>query len=355
MKERERHVVIMAGGVGSRIWPLSTTEMPKQFIDVLGIGKSLLQLTVDRFRNLCPIENFWIVTNEKYVEIIKEQLPSLLEHQILTEPESRNTAPCIAYACWKIKHKSPNANIVLTPSDAFVTDKSVFADQLSKAFNFTNDNQTIVTVGIKPTRPETGFGYICNEENVENKEFIKVISFKEKPCIEKAKEYIQKSNYLWNSGIFVANINTLEKAFRKFTPKLANKMDEMSVDFYTNKEKITVARVFPSCEKISFDYSIMEHFEPIYTIRAEFEWSDLGTWGALHSILPKDSQNNACIGDKVTLSNCKGCIVHLNSPTEIIIDGLVDYIIAEKNGKILISRISQEQDIKNLLIPKTHN
>lgn len=342
----ETHIVIMAGGIGSRFWPMSTPEYPKQFIDVMGCGKSLIQLTVERFAPLCPIENFWVVTGKKYTGIVKEQLPELPEDNILAEPIARNTAPCIAYACWKIRKRHPEANIVVTPSDALVIDITEFQRVAQEALDFTAQNDSIVTLGIKPSRPETVYGYICASESMEDSAICKVEAFKEKPDLKTAEKYLAKGNYYWNSGIFIWNINTITEAIRKFTPALAELMDDMEIDFYTSREQRTVERLFPACESISIDYAVMEKAECIYTLPAEFGWSDLGSWGSLHGLLPHDKEGNACVGEHIKLYHCKNCMVHTVEEKKIVVEGLEDYIIAEKNGTLLICSLKEEQHIK---------
>ena len=271
----------MAGGIGSRFWPMSTPQFPKQFQDVMGIGKSLIQLTVERFASIAPMSNFWIVTSEKYVDIVKEQLPEVPMENILAEPVARNTAPCIAYACWKIKKNNPNANIVVTPSDALVINTTEYQRVITKALEFTADSNNIVTIGVNPSRPETGYGYIevNKQSQQENGEIKKVGAFKEKPDLETAKKYVAAGNYFWNAGIFVWNVNTITYAITKYTPDLAAKMNEMSLVFFSDMETATVKRVFPTCEKISIDYAVMEKSDSIYTLPAEFGWSDLGSKG----------------------------------------------------------------------------
>ena len=251
-------IIIMAGGVGSRFWPMSTPDYPKQFIDVMGVGRSLIQLTVDRLKPICPVDNMWVVTNEKYIRIVKEQIPDMPVDNILAEPEARNTAPCIAYACWKIQKKHPDANIVVTPSDALVINTSEYQRVLSKALSYTFDKNAIVTIGIKPSRPETGYGYIAAAEPTSVDEIYKVEAFKEKPNLETAEQYLAAGNYYWNAGIFVWNIDTISKAIRTFQPQLASIMDEMAPSFYTEQEKEVVGKLFPTCEKISIDYAVME-------------------------------------------------------------------------------------------------
>ena len=342
----ETHVVIMAGGIGSRFWPMSTQEYPKQFIDVVGCGKSLLQLTVERFSTLCPITNFWVVTSEKYVDIVKEQLPELSEDNILAEPFPRNTAPCIAYACWKIKKLHTLANIVVTPSDALVVDIVEFQRVISTALEFTALNNSIVTIGIQPNRPETGYGYIYAVQKIGNTELYRVEAFREKPDLNTAKYYLQVGNYFWNAGIYVWNVNTIDEAIRRYAPSLSEIMDEMSLDFFTEIEKATVSKLFPKCDKVSIDYAVMEKAENIYTFPAMFGWSDLGSWGALRMLLPQDGDGNACIGDDVRMYNCQNCIVHTQGEKQVVVEGLNDYIIAENKNCLLVCSLKEEQKIK---------
>ena len=293
----------MAGGIGSRFWPMSTPEYPKQFVDVLGRGMSMIQMTVERFAPLCPPENMWVVTSADYEAIVREQLPQLPVENILLEPAMRNTAPCIAYACWKIRQRHPEANIVVTPSDALVINVEEFRRVISTALDFTCSDRRIVTIGIKPSRPETGYGYIEEGELAEG-EVYKVNSFKEKPCLEVAKQYLADGGYLWNAGIFVWNVDTIVGSLRRFTPELAAKMDSMAESFYTENEKDTVADIFPTCEKISIDYAVMEKADYIYTVPGDFGWSDVGTWGSLRTLLPQDENGNAVGGHTVHLYDC---------------------------------------------------
>lgn len=346
----ENHIVIMAGGIGSRFWPMSTPEYPKQFIDVMRCGKSLIQLTVERFAPLCPMENFWVVTSEKYTDIVKEQLPDLPECNILAEPTARNTAPCIAYACWKIKKQHPQANIVVTPSDALVINTGEFQRVMRCALDFTATNNSIVTIGIKPSRPETGYGYIQAAEQISGTEIYKVDAFKEKPDVKTAKEYVAHGSYFWNAGIFVWNVDTITDAIRKFTPDLGAIMDEMSRDFYTVQEADTVERLFPTCEKISIDYAVMEKAESIYTLPAEFGWSDLGSWGSLRTLLPQDEHGNAGVGNDISLHNCRNCIIHTSGEKQVVVEGLDGYIIAERNGALLVCSLKEEQNIKRFTL-----
>lgn len=338
----------MAGGIGSRFWPMSTPEYPKQFVDVMGCGKTMIQMTVERFAPLCPMENFWVVTSAAYVDIVREQLPDIPVENILAEPCARNTAPCIAYACWKIRMKDENANIVVTPSDALVTDGEEFRRVIGTALEFTDQGKRIVTVGITPTRPETGYGYIQAQIPMESAdEVLAVSAFKEKPSLEVAKMYLAAGNYLWNAGIFVWNVSTILESMRRFVPDLAEKMDRMAEAFYTPSEAAVVGEIFPTCEKISIDYAVMEKADYIYTIPGDFGWSDVGTWGSLWTLLPHDENGNAVIGENVHLYGCKGCIVHAPNASSVVLEGLEDSIVVERNGRILICRLSEEQRIKD--------
>lgn len=348
----QNHIVIMAGGIGSRFWPMSTSERPKQFIDVMGVGKSLIQLTVERFKDICPKENFWVVTSEKYVDIVKEQLPQIPAQHILAEPEARNTAPCIAYACWKIRKGFPQANIVVTPSDALVIDTAEFARCIAVALEKTADSQAIVTLGMMPTRPETGYGYIAAQGEADAKGICKVEAFKEKPDVETAKGYLAAGNYFWNAGIFVWNADTITNAIRRYAPQIAGVMDELEPALFTDKEAEELKRLFPTCEKISIDYAVMEKAEDIFVLPAEFGWSDLGSWGSLRTLLPQDEAGNAKVGGRVDMYNCRNCVVHAAEEKRVVLEGLEGYIVAEKDGRLLVCRLSEEQRIKEFAAGK---
>ena len=339
------HVVIMAGGIGSRFWPMSTPECPKQFIDVMGTGRTMIQMTVERFAPLCPMENFWVVTGAAYVDIVRSQLPEIPSENILAEPCARNTAPCIAYACWKIAQVDPEANIVVSPSDALVIDSEEFRRVICKALEFTAVGSRIVTVGITPTRPETGYGYI-HRASAEG-DICPVSSFREKPSLEVAQQYLADGNYLWNAGIFVWNVSTIMDSIRSYVPDLAEKMDRMAMAFRTQDEDAVVAEIFPTCEKISIDYAVMEKADYIYTIPGDFGWSDVGTWGSLWTLLTHDEDGNAVIGENVHLYGCSGCIVHAPNAASVVLEGLKDSVVVERDGRILMCRLSEEQRIKD--------
>ena len=345
----DNHIVIMAGGIGSRFWPMSTPECPKQFIDVMGCGRSLIQLTADRFDGVCPRENMWVVTSEKYIDIVREQLPEIPESNILAEPCARNTAPCIAFACWKIKKKHPRANIVVTPSDALVIDTGEFRRVMEKALRFTDDGSAIVTIGIRPTRPETGYGYIQADlgfASARNKEIYRVDSFKEKPDFATASRYIQKNNYFWNAGIFVWNVSTIVNAFRVYQPAIAQIFEQLMPIYGSEQEQEAINRDFPKCENISVDYAIMEKVEEIFVLPANFGWSDLGTWGSLHEHTPQDAYGNACIGKNISVYDTHNCMIHTTQEKKVVIQGLDGFIVAEKNDTLLICKLSEEQRIK---------
>lgn len=349
MTKSDNHLVIMAGGVGSRFWPMSTPEKPKQFIDVLGCGRTLLQLTADRFKGICLPENTWVVTSEQYAGIVREQLPDIPEENILKEPCRRNTAPCIAYVSWKIKACNPKANVVVTPSDHVVMNVQEFQRVINSAMNFTKDSDAILTLGMKPTRPETGYGYIETDlraSSVTNKEVFRVDSFKEKPDADTAQHYIEQNNYFWNAGIFVWNISTIVNAFRIYCPAIAKIFENLRPYFYTPQEQEAVNREFPNCENISVDYAILEKAEEIFVFPADFGWSDLGTWGALYEQMPQDLNKNVCIGENIQLYDTRNCIIHTAQEKKVVVMGLDGFIVAEKDNALLICKASEEQKIK---------
>lgn len=341
----DTHVVIMAGGIGSRLWPASKPEMPKQFIDILGVGRSLIQLTVDRFSKICRPDHFWVVTSERYVQIVREQLPEIPHDHILAEPEPRNTAPCIAYACWKIERQFPDANIVVTPSDALVLDTEKFSADISKALAFTENMEAIVTVGITPSRPETGYGYIHSPGAVED-EVCKVSEFREKPDLETAEAYLADGGFLWNAGIFIWNVKTINGQMRRFAPQIASVMDRLAPSFYTCSEQAELSRLFPECEKISIDYAVMEKSEDIYVIPCSPGWSDLGSWGAVKARVPQDADGNSVVGNDVRLFGCRNCMVHAGDAKTLVAEGLDGYVVSCKDGDVLVCRLSEEQRIK---------
>lgn len=347
----------MAGGVGSRFWPMSTPERPKQFIDVLGIGKSLIQLTVERFDTVIPIENVWIVTSEKYKNIVREQLPGVPESQILLEPCMRNTAPCIEYVSRKIYAKYPDANLVFSPADHIVLDINTFREVIKNSLAFTENRDAILTLGMMPTRPETGYGYIkaissqqfnlCRDVTPVASNIHKVEAFKEKPNLETAKSYLNEGGYYWNAGIFIWNVKMVVNTISNLVPDLASVFDKIEPYFYTEQEQEIVNQYFPTCPNISIDYAVMEKSDEVFVYPANFGWSDLGTWGSLYTHLDQDENRNATVGQNINLVDCKNCIVHTPSERKVVIQGLDNYIIAESDNTLLICKKEDEQLIKD--------
>lgn len=343
------HLVIMAGGVGSRFWPMSTESKPKQFIDVLGVGRSLMQLTYDRFAGICAPENVWVLTNAAYVDTVAEQLPEIPKCNILSEPCRRNTAPCIAYVSWRIKKQDPKANICVTPSDHVVMNVAEFQRVINSALVFAGETDGIITLGIKPTRPETGYGYIqadLSQQSVRNSEIFRVDSFREKPDLETAEKYIKQNNYFWNAGIFVWNVHTIVNAFRLYQPQMAMLFENMIPVLGTPEEQKVVDEKYPECENISVDYAILENAEEIFVFPADFGWSDLGTWGSLQTLSKKDEDGNAVISQNVKMFDCSDCIVNVEGAKQVAIQGLNGYIVAERDGRLLICKLKDEQKIK---------
>ena len=349
MAQSNNHLVIMAGGVGSRFWPMSTTEHPKQFIDVLGVGQTLLQLTYDRFSGVVSSDNVWVVTNQKYVDLVHEQLPEMPLNHILSEPCRRNTAPCIAYVSWRIKKENPKANIVVSPSDHVVMDNTEFRRVVTNCMKFTAETDAIVTLGMKPTRPETGYGYIqadLSTASARNKEIYRVDHFREKPDLETAERYIRQNNFFWNAGIFIWSASTIVNAFRIYQPSVARIFEQIMNVLGTSEEQRVIDEVYPECENISVDYAIMERAEEIFVCPASFGWSDLGTWGSLMAQSQRDLYGNAIIGNEIHLFDSRNCIVHTTEERKVVIQGLDGYIVAEQGGKLLICKLSEEQRLK---------
>ncbi len=349
MAQENNHLVIMAGGVGSRFWPMSTAEKPKQFIDVLGVGRSLLQLTMDRFKGVCPPENVWVVTNRTYAPLVKEQLPEVPADHVLLEPCRKNTAPCIAYVSWRIKCVNPKANIVVSPSDHIVTDEAEFRRVIASCLRFTSESDAIVTLGMHPTRPETGYGYIqadLTTSSPRNPEIFRVDSFREKPDMQTALKYIKNKNYFWNAGIFIWSVSTIVNAFRVYQPAISKIFEGMQNVYGTELEQAEIDKRYPECESISVDYAIMEKAEEIFVCPANFGWSDLGTWGSLLIQTKHDLYGNSCIGPNISMFDSHNCIVHTLQEKKVIVQGLDNYIVAEKDGVLLICSLSEEQRIK---------
>jgi len=352
MPQANNHLVIMAGGVGSRFWPMSTEERPKQFIDVLGVGRTLLQLTYDRFEGICEARNVWVVTTDRYVPIVHQQLPEVEESHILSEPCRRNTAPCIAYASWRIKAEESKANIVVTPSDHIVSDGREFRRVVANCLKFAGETDAIVTLGMKPTRPETGYGYIqadLSASSSRNKEMFRVDKFREKPDVATAQSYIEQNNFFWNAGIFVWNVETIVNALRIYQPALSRVFERLLPIYGSDGEQAAVNAVYPECESISIDYAVMEKAEEIFVCPAAFGWSDLGTWGSLLQQSHRDAFGNTVVGSGVNLYDTMGCIVHTQGCKQVVVQGLDGYIVAEDEGRLLVCKLSEEQRIKQFV------
>lgn len=328
---------------------MSTSDKPKQFIDVLGVGRSLLQLTYDRFEGVCPNENVWVVTNKQYEQMVREQLPQIPAGNILLEPCRRNTAPCIAYVSWRIKAKDPKANIVVTPSDALVLNVAEFRRVVTQCLKFTGETDAIVTLGIKPNRPETGYGYIqadLTTSSPRNKEIFRIDTFREKPDLETAKRYIQQNNFFWNAGIFIWSVSTIVNAFRVYSPAISKVFEGMLSIYGTDKEQAMIDERYPECEKISVDYAIMEKAEEIFVCPADFGWSDLGSWSSLLMHTRHDLYGNSLIGTDVSVYDTHNCIINTTEEKKVVVQGLDGYIVAEKNDTLLVCKLSEEQRIR---------
>lgn len=337
----------MAGGIGSRFWPVSTAQKPKQFLDMLGTGRTLFQHTVDRFKAICPPENMLVVTSANYSALVKEQCSELLDGNILAEPCMRNTAPCIAYACYKIKKTNPQANIVVSPADHLIDSFALFQDTIAKGLEFTARNQAILTLGISPQRPETGYGYI--QTSNKSAEIAQVKAFKEKPQLDIARQYLADGGYYWNAGIFIFRVETMIKAFEQYQPTLAESFKEGDNFFNTPQETSFINQVYPSCENISIDYAVMEKAQNLYVQKASFSWSDLGTWSALWDKVQKTGQGNHANSTYSAFYESSNTLVHLSTIKNVIIQGLNDYVVVEANGTLMICSKQEEQRIKQFL------
>lgn len=349
--DRNNYCIIMAGGVGSRFWPLSRTSRPKQFLDILGTGKSLLQQTYERFQKIIPEENILIVSHKDYQGLIFEQIPGIGFNQVLLEPMRKNTAVCIAYANYKILQDNPNANIVVAPSDHLILRENEFLDVISKGLEFTQNSNALLTIGIKPSRPETGYGYIqVNGDSTNKKTSIrKVKTFTEKPDHEMAKIFYESGEFFWNSGIFIWSLNSIMQAFELYMPDLETQFQD-AIDLLNTPAEIDfIQGLYPKCKSISIDFAIMEKADNVYVICADFGWSDLGTWGSLYTHLDKDESQNAITSSNVFIYNSNNCIINIPSNHLAVIHGLNDYIVVDSEGVLLICKKEDEQRIKDFV------
>lgn len=341
------YCIIMAGGIGSRFWPLSKDNYPKQFLDILGTGKSFIRSTYERFSPVIPDENFLVVTNKAYKHLVLEHLPMLKCDQVLCEPARRNTAPCIAYAVYHIQSCCKDANIVVTPADHLVTNEAEFQRIIRLGFDFLSKNtNALMTIGIKPSRPETGYGYIqVPKQNILPK-IVKVEMFKEKPNYDTAVKFVAEGNYLWNSGIFIWTLNGIMQAFKEYLPEMVGIFENGKHNFGTPEEQNFINNHFVDCPNVSIDYGVMEKSPNTFTIPADFGWSDIGTWGSLFTHAKKDENGNAKRGSVVSIDN-RNTIINIEEGTEAIVEGLEDYLVAYRDHSLLVCRLQDEQQIKN--------
>jgi mannose-1-phosphate guanylyltransferase len=342
------YAILMAGGVGSRFWPVSTTEFPKQFHDMLGAGDTLIQKTFNRLSKLIPVENILILTNERYNSIVLEQLPMVKQEQVLLEPAMRNTAPCILYASLKIQKQNPDAVMVVAPSDHWIEDETTFSANLQQCFDFCSKENALMTLGIQPTFPNTGFGYIEYDKSDTNA-IKKVSQFREKPDYETAKSFLNSGNFLWNGGIFIWSAKSITEAFEKFQPQMNALFLKGLESYNTTAEKSFIEENYALAENVSIDYAVMESAKNVYVLPATFDWNDLGTWGSLHEKLDKDENNNAVVNATVLLKNASSNIISTAKDKLVIIDGLEDFIIVDKDNVLLIYPKSKEQEIKGIV------
>ena len=340
------YCIIMAGGIGSRFWPLSKDNYPKQFLDILGTGKSFIRSTYERFSPVIPDENFLVVTNKAYKRLVLEHLPMLKDDQVLCEPARRNTAPCIAYAAYHIQSRCKDANIVVTPADHLVTNEVEFQRIIRLGFDFLAKNpQALMTIGIKPSRPETGYGYIQVPKQASLPEVVKVEMFKEKPDYDTAVKFVAEGNYFWNSGIFLWTLDGIMRAFKQYLPDMVEVFEKGKNDFGTANEQAFIDAHFIESPNISIDYGVMEKSPDTFTIPADFGWSDIGTWGSLFTHAKKDEAGNALRGKVVSVDN-RNTIINIEEGTEAVVEGLEDYLVAYRDHSLLVCKLHDEQQIK---------
>ena len=352
---KNQYVAIMAGGIGSRFWPMSRTDFPKQFLDILNTGRTLIQATYDRFAKFIPAENIYIVTFEQYKDIVAEQLPELDKANILCEPSRKNTAPCVAYISYKLQQLNPNANLICAPADHLVTDDEAFKKVCTDALHFTSHIKGLVTLGIKPTHPNTGYGYIQYEQQSVSENVYKVKTFTEKPDKELAKTFIASGDFLWNAGIFVWQVKNIIKAFEKYLPEMHEVFDAEKANFNTKKEKQAIERLYPQCINISIDYGIMEKADNVYIIPSSFGWSDLGTWSSTYENLEKDYLGNAVAGNNVIVIDGTQNMIHADNKKLVLLQGVDDFIIVDTKDVLLICKKDKEQEIKEYVAEVKRN
>ena len=348
MESKQLYGLIMAGGVGSRFWPMSTEEKPKQFLDILGLGKSLLQLTFERLNKQIPAEQIFILTNKSYFTLVKEHLPMLRDEQIICEPQRKNTAPCILYAALKIQYLEPNSTLVISPSDHLILQEDRFHEQLSIAVNEAQKDK-LLTLGIHPTRPDVGYGYIEFDSSIDRSagQVAKVIQFREKPKLDQAKEFLLAGNFYWNAGIFIWKTATILSAFEKYQLELFNLFNQITIG--SAEETIQLAQAFLDCQDISIDYAILEKSDQISMVLTDFDWSDLGTWGSLSEKTTSNELGNSVINVDAHFFNASNNLVIASQSKKILIDGLTDYIVVDSGDKLLIIKKENEDQLKTYL------
>jgi mannose-1-phosphate guanylyltransferase len=348
MKNKDYYAILMAGGVGSRFWPISTQNFPKQFHDMLGTGETLIQKTFNRLSKLIPEENIFILTNERYNDLVHEQLPTVTKRQVVLEPAMRNTAPCILYAALKIQKENENALMIVAPSDHWIEDEHAFSNNIQTAFDYCSAHDALVTLGIVPSFPNTGYGYIEYDKSSTTQ--IKTVEqFREKPDYETAKSFLDQGNFLWNAGIFMWSVKSVLQAFKTNQPELYQLFKSGYDSYNSDSEDKFIQENYPKSENISVDYAIMEKSSNVYVIPADFDWNDLGTWGSLYDKLDKDNNANAIVNSKVLLEDASGNMIRTNKDKIVVIDGIKDYIVVDKDEVLLIFPKAKEQDIKNVL------
>jgi mannose-1-phosphate guanylyltransferase len=352
---KNNYVAIMAGGIGSRFWPVSRLDFPKQFLDILNVGKTLIQSTYDRFAQYIPVENIYVVTSIQYKNIITEQLPLLRPENILCEPSRKNTAPCVAYVSYKIHQLNPNGNLICAPADHLIHDETSFRKVTLEALEFTEKNNALITLGIKPLSPNTGYGYIQREQYAVNDNIYKVKTFTEKPDTELAKKFIISGDFLWNAGIFVWRTESIIKAFEKYLPEIHEVFDGVKKELVTDGEQAAIDLIYPLCVNISIDYGILEKADNVYVIPSEFGWSDLGTWGSAYENLDKDNMKNAVAGDHVILFDSTKNVVHSQNKKLVVLQGLDDYIVVDTEDVLLVCKKEKEQHIKEYVAEVKRN
>jgi mannose-1-phosphate guanylyltransferase len=355
MSSKHNYVAIMAGGIGSRFWPMSRTAYPKQFLDILNTGKTLIQQTYDRYKKLVPEENIFIITSTEYVPIVKKQLPQLKEENILGEPSRKNTAPCVAYISFKLLAKDPEAVLVVAPADHMVTEANEFIKTSKKALDFVSHINALVTLGIKPTYPNTGYGYIQHETTAAAPDIYKVKTFTEKPNAELAQTFIASGDFLWNAGIFIWKVKNIITAFEKYLPEMYEVFAAEKDKFNTHEEKEAIEQIYPQCTNISIDFGIMEKTDNVYIIPSSFGWSDLGTWNSAWDNMHRDYLDNAVAGKNVMIIDATKCVVHAEDNKLMVLQGLDDFIVVDTKDALLICRKEKEQEIKEFVAEVKRN